>query len=688
MFVFLRLFLVVAMLVSLSSVLSATYIYNKVVAIQAQEGTTQPYQQPAGTTQPYQQPAGTTQPYQQPAGTTQPYQQPAETTQPYQQPAGTTSCPPGETGVVPNCSGATNPLGNQNTTGTTNPNMTATPEQMRDGCIRAGGTWNGASCDMSAAGTQTNTQDPNQMNRNMPKCAVGQEPTMAVQCQKDMMDQNMQDPNLMMRRPETKPNQTLDLNMQDPNRMNQNQNQDNRQPMDNRNQDQNNQNNQKNQSDMNKQYQDQNGGPGMMNSADFKRFKNDIKRMGKDILSFEKNIDSYVKKGLKVEIPQEVTEAITQAKSIIETVNKATKAEDLGEDFDRNALFDVMPTIMNARQEIEQQAREQKENEQRLKGMKSGMNMPKKGLKMFEKQIAQLTKKGIKAPVEMSDTITKIKAIIAGVEAAKTWDEAEAAGIEDMQDLFMSLDESRQQLEVLMRWPQIEKQMKNELAKLNRELKKAKATIDSLKKKGQDFSEQYNEFAAAVSKLQGVLDDAKEKVSAGDAEEVFSTVEEDFYGQLEDVWEQRKLIEAMKDIGKGITEYKQWLSRTDKAINSLTKREKDTAEANALFNEIKEKFNDAQKLTKEKPLDADAVWDAMEELTALRDDVSEQIDELSGRKTKEEERPWEIGPQKFQRVEMGDDIMKMLPMKSGPENSTMGQPQEGMGGEGSPATGL
>ena len=378
---------------------------------------------------------------------------------------------------------------------------------------------------------------------------------------------------------------------------------------------------------------------------------------------FERAKKSYEKGGGVVE--QSTNDDLQKAKDIIQAIKNAKTNEELDA-----VAGDELNGLM---QSLEENRRDIFEAKQRLDSMKRGMKGMISGLKQFEKQVANLTKKKIVVPTEITDNLTKLRTIMDVVNAAKTWEEAEAAGIEDMQDLMQTVDEGRQQLEMLARWPQTLKQINNELKNLDRQLKKDKTIVDRLAKKEIDMTANYEGFAAAIAKLKAVRDDATAKIAAGDSEGAFDAIENDFFGQMEDVWQFDKVIQTMNNLGQFKSEFKRGITQAQQTIKKLEKKKLDVTAVKEALQELQDKGNAILAILKTKDFDAEVLIGDFDELQNLGQDLQDKLNELMGGS---EDMPWEQGPQQFKQVQMPSTVSRYLPKKTIEVKQAVQQPMQ------------
>ena len=383
--------------------------------------------------------------------------------------------------------------------------------------------------------------------------------------------------------------------------------------------------------------------------------KRNLKPMENNLKQFERQLKASEKRGQK--LTPEMEQKLQAVKTKMEAIKNADSAEEL-QDFDMGELGNEM-------QELEQTRREAEESQRRVQDLQRHMKGAQQGLTQFERQINQLTKKKIAIPQELKEAIQKIKTIFAVVKKAKTWEEMEAAGVEDLQDLMMSLDEYRQQLEMLTRWPQTEKQLNQEIKNLDREYKRSQTLVKNLAKKGIDLSGELAAFKEAVDRIKAVRADAAAKIKSGASEDIqaaFDTLESDFYGQMEDVWQYQRIIQTMSNLGRFQSDFKRRTAEAQRMITQLKRQKIDTTDLTEALSEIKAQGNEILAMLKVKPIDEEAVMDALQELEGLGGQFEEMISELRGGEG--EEMPWEKGPQQFKSpIESFSAMQKLIPQK-------------------------
>ena len=378
------------------------------------------------------------------------------------------------------------------------------------------------------------------------------------------------------------------------------------------------------------------------NSGDQGRMIKDIQRGAKQM---EGPVNRFDQQLLQAEksggvVSPEMKEKVSQARELITKIKSSTTAEEIGDD--------SVGQLQEIVSDLDQNGREVFEKIQRLNNVKRDIKNLKRNVANFDKQISKLTKQNITVPQDTADNIAKLKTIVSAVENAKTWDEVESAGLEDMGDLMQNLGDSQQNLEKLARWPQTLKQMDRELKNFNIQIKKSKITVDRLTKKGIDLTENLANFSAEVDKLKSVRDEANSKIQSGDSEGAFDLVENDFFNRMDDVRENQQIIDTMTNLGRFGSDFKNGLNGLKREIADLNKKGEDTGDIQSFYDETKQKGDEILALMKAKPIDTDAIISALEELKNSRQQGMEIVEKMGGG----EPMPWEKGQQQFQQLHM------------------------------------
>lgn len=362
-----------------------------------------------------------------------------------------------------------------------------------------------------------------------------------------------------------------------------------------------------------------------------------------------KQFEALVKKAEKAGggVSAEVKAKYNDLKQNIQKIKAAKSTDEIG-DIDTDSLQSDITEVMES-------AGAAIQNAEQLKGLKQGIKGMEQGLKAFEGQLVRITKQKAVIPAEITAKVADIKTKLAVVKGAKTWEEAEAAGVEELPDSMESLNDYRDQLEVLMRLPMMQKQLDKQMNNLTKELKRTQTIVTKLQKQGVDLNEEQAAFAASVNQLKTVRDNGLAQVKSGNSEAIraaLDDLEENFFGQIGDVMEHSRVIQTMAGLSRFGAELARNLKTAQNQINQLKRKKINTAELESLLNQAKQKGNEAANLIKVKPLDEDAVMEAISALEDLRTQFDDQASELGGGAAM----PWESGPKTIQALKIPKEV--------------------------------
>ncbi len=385
--------------------------------------------------------------------------------------------------------------------------------------------------------------------------------------------------------------------------------------------------------------QNNNSQQGPDNERALKDMKHGAQQITGQLKQFETLVTRFEKKG--VAISSDVKTKIEGLKTITQKFLSAT-TDDV-KNLDMNEMGQSMRDLENERQNLEQ-----------MDNITREMRRIEKNVNTFEKQVQKLAKQNVSVPVAVSENLGKVKAIIADIKAGKM----ENAG--DIFDLMRDLNENRGQMEMLARWPQTVKEMDRQVKNLERELKRSKLSVDRLNKNGIDLSSVYSQFESSVAKIKETRDAAKVKIQEN-AEDAFDMVQNDFFGQMDDVMESQRTIMTMSNFGRFQSDFARETNKDAQRIKTLKRQKTDTAELEDLLTQAKTKGAEVKDLFKANPLDVDAVIEALGEIENMKQEFDNKMGELTGT---EDQMPWEKGPQQFKQMEVSPNLDKWIPRQS------------------------
>lgn len=366
--------------------------------------------------------------------------------------------------------------------------------------------------------------------------------------------------------------------------------------------------------------------------------------MEKALKQFENTYAGMEKKG--IEISSATKEKLKNTRKDIETIKSAKTVDEI-EAIDQQAIQDQIEALGDDVGKYQQ-----------MQGLKKMLASMERGMVSFDKQLVKLQKQGLVIPSDITEDVAKLKSGLAVIKAAKGPDELDAANPDELGDLMQKVNESRPQLEMLAKWPRILRQADQQITRNQKELTKTKALVARLKTQEVDVSEDYAIFEADVNKLKTVRDEANALIKAGQSEEAFNKMEDEFFNKLDDIGEHQRVIQTMSNLSRFTAEFKKSMTASQKLIQKLAKLKLNTSELKNIYDQALVKGNEIVVMIKTKPIDEDAILVAMDTMESLKQDFQNKADELSGGQTM----PWETkAPAQFQPMTLPKDFDKYIP---------------------------
>lgn len=281
--------------------------------------------------------------------------------------------------------------------------------------------------------------------------------------------------------------------------------------------------------------------------------------------------------------------------------------------------------------EQDQQAMDERQQAQRLKDMKRGALELQRGLKTFKTQITKITKQGVAIPEEITANLTKAQELIDQINAAKTGADLEDVDMSEVGDVMQSLNESRGQLQTLSQLPSMLKQMKTEIKRQTSDLARANKLAANLSKKGLDVSQYLASFTDQSTQLKGLYDDVTQKIQSGNIEDdLMNTIGNDFFGQIQEVYQPYKIIQIISNLGSFKSSFKLQLSQAASQIKQVERKKLDATELKSLYDQAKERGDEIIATLKTPDLDPESIMTSLDELQQIQQDFRNQFDELMG----------------------------------------------------------
>ena len=257
----------------------------------------------------------------------------------------------------------------------------------------------------------------------------------------------------------------------------------------------------------------------------------------------------------------------------------------------------------------------QKMDEQRFQQMKKGLSQFSKGVDQMKKMIVRTEKKlkqcGVGIPPELKAALDKAPEIVTKIKGAKTPDELEDI-MADVEDVGGAMQEWGPRFGDLQRLCNMIKQVDKKLKNVQRAAKRAQ----SYGKKNPAIQEIIDELNAMVALMADAAKSAKELAKI-DAEAALDKIDNEFFGNMEELWNKVSLIDMMRNLKTGLSQADREIRANTTKITQLKKKkvsEEIIEELTGLLDVVKEKVAELKVLSKQKGVDPEEIRFTGEEL--------------------------------------------------------------------------
>ena len=236
------------------------------------------------------------------------------------------------------------------------------------------------------------------------------------------------------------------------------------------------------------------------------------------------------------------------------------------------------------KQDEQMEKRRLEMEKQGLTQMKRGMKQAATGVKRMKKDFEKFAKKKVNIPQECADAMQQIEGIISAVNAAEDMDAAQEAGAEDMPEIFDTLNECRNRLEMLARVPQM-------IARVNRELKNIERLwVKAKKNPPADTADVVAEGDAAIQEIKTARDKVQTLANEGNMDDIEGVLEDEVFGKFDDVTAAINQLQAARNAKLYATQFNQRIRADESLIKKLKLQKKDTSELEQIVADAKSQY--------------------------------------------------------------------------------------------------
>lgn len=262
-----------------------------------------------------------------------------------------------------------------------------------------------------------------------------------------------------------------------------------------------------------------------------------------------------------------------------------------------------------------------------LEQMKKGTKGMEKAVKQMEKTITKVEAAGYQVSTEVKESYLKGKTAVETIKNTNDMDVALEA-LDDFNIFIDMLDLNIEGLNMLANFPRILKQADRTFTKLTKFFEKTKIKAQ----KGEvDLAEVIAGIQAEIDALKAVYDKAVGAAKNGNAELAFTTLEDEYFEHMEDTFQMVGMLEAASQLSKAVKSVEKGIKSAEKNIAKFEKKGNDMSKANDIVKTSRIKLDALKILVKTKGFDPDDAVSLLEELSDLRENFEDAVEEETGK---------------------------------------------------------
>lgn len=269
-----------------------------------------------------------------------------------------------------------------------------------------------------------------------------------------------------------------------------------------------------------------------------------------------------------------------------------------------------------------------------LEMQKQGLSRLQRGAKSMQKAVVQMekavngaAKAGYPASAEVVASLAKGKAALAIISGATDFTDDVTTAIDDFNDFVDVLDANIETLNMLANFPKITKQADREMANLTKAFEKVKIKME---KAEFDLTEIFARIQANVDSIKSAYDQSIAAAKAGNPQEAFRLLEEDFFPNIGDTRQSIGMLDAVKNISRAVKSVDTGIKTAEKIIVKLDKKGIDTTKLKEIVASSKTELENLKAKLKSVDFDSTDAVDYLDNLNALREQFEEVMDSAIG----------------------------------------------------------
>ncbi|HAZ16848.1 MAG TPA: hypothetical protein DCY49_03025 [Candidatus Jacksonbacteria bacterium] len=284
---------------------------------------------------------------------------------------------------------------------------------------------------------------------------------------------------------------------------------------------------------------------------------------------------------------------------------------------------------MEKQREEEMKKMEKQRIKQMYKGITQGARGMATGIKQMKKMVARMKKEAtVPVPEELTEGIASAEKLINYINSFKSADaitdiDAFEEKMSEMQDAGEVLQEWGPRMGDIFRLSGMQKDLARRITQLGKDVTRVKKAVAKSKF---ELADQIAELDAQVKEIKSAYAELK---TVSDLEER-QVVIEDIFEQMDDLYEQIRLLDGLRDLKRYKADIAKMVKTNDRDIVSAQKKKFDVEELKSIQAEIKANISELEAALKKK-FDAEVIEDLLSTIRDLQDSFQDTSNELFGR---------------------------------------------------------
>lgn len=260
-----------------------------------------------------------------------------------------------------------------------------------------------------------------------------------------------------------------------------------------------------------------------------------------------------------------------------------------------------------------------------LERMKKGVRGMQKAVDQMNKVIKKIKDAGYGVPAGVEDSLAKAVAAIATINAATEFTDEVQTALDDFNAFVDILDENMETMQMLGAFPKIKKQADREMANLQKTFDKVKIKLE---KTEMDLTAAFSKVQSSIDGVKAVYDKATALAKAGNAQDAFTSLEEEFFPSIGDVRQSIGMLDALKNIARAVKSVEKGIKNAEKVVAKVKSKGADVSDLQTVVDSSRAELDKLKASLKSPDFDPTDAVDFLENLNDLRDQFEETLNDI------------------------------------------------------------